>query len=89
MRRPVSWPTTRIVRPIPGWLVDLPAYQDYIFPRLTPFKTAVLVDRPVNGLHAVDRFLKDWLDVDLLRPAVDIALVALQSRSKRSGSSQS
>ena len=46
-------------------------YRDYIFPRLTAFKTAVLVDRPMEGIQAIERFLEDWLDFDLLGPAVD------------------
>lgn len=46
------------------------AYQDYIFPRLTAFKSAVLVDRTVGGLQALDQFLEARLDFDLLRPAV-------------------
>ncbi len=45
-------------------------YRDYIFPWLTAFKPAVLVDRTVGGLQALDQFLVDWLDFDLLRPAV-------------------
>jgi len=47
------------------------AYQDYIFPRLSLFKTAVLVDRPLDGLQAIERFLENWLDFDLLGPAVE------------------
>jgi arylsulfatase A-like enzyme len=43
-------------------------YRDYIFPRLTAFRIAALVDRPVDGLQSVERFLEDWLDVDLFRP---------------------
>jgi arylsulfatase A-like enzyme len=46
-------------------------YHDYIFPRLTAFKSTVLVDRTMDGLVAVERFLQDWLDYDFLRPAVD------------------
>jgi arylsulfatase A-like enzyme len=45
-------------------------YRDFIFPRLTPFKPAVLVDRSVAGLQALEQFLEDRLDFDLLRPAV-------------------
>jgi arylsulfatase A-like enzyme len=47
------------------------AYQDYIFPRLTVFKTAVLVDRPLDGLQAIEGFLEDYLDIDLMGPAVE------------------
>ena len=28
---------------------------------------AALIDRPVDGLQAVERFLEDWLDVDFTR----------------------
>jgi hypothetical protein len=46
-------------------------YQDYTFPRLTVFKTAVLVDRSLELMQAVERFLEDGLGIDLLRPAAD------------------
>jgi arylsulfatase A-like enzyme len=46
------------------------AYRDYIFPRLTALRPAVLVERLVGGLQEVERFLEEWLDFDLLRPAV-------------------
>ena len=45
-------------------------YRDFIFPRLTPFKSAVLVDRVVVGLQSLDQLLIDRLSFDLLRPAV-------------------
>ncbi len=41
-------------------------YRDYIFPRLTAFRMACLVDRPVAGLQAAGQFLKDGLDLDFL-----------------------
>jgi len=47
------------------------AYQDYIFPRLSFLHTAVLVNRPLDGLQDIEAFLEDWLDVDLLGPAVE------------------
>jgi arylsulfatase A-like enzyme len=47
------------------------AYQDYIFPRLTAFKSTVLVDRTLDGVQSAERFLEDWLDFDLLKPTVD------------------
>ncbi len=47
-------------------------YQDYIFPRLTALKTAVLVKGFLDGLRSVDRFLDDWLDLDFVRPAVGV-----------------
>jgi arylsulfatase A-like enzyme len=46
-------------------------YQDYTFPRLTAFKATVLVDRPLEGIRAIESFLEDWLDFDGLGPAVD------------------
>ena len=45
-------------------------YHDYIFPRLTAFKPAALVDRFLSGLEEFDRFLEDRLDFGFLRPAV-------------------
>ncbi|HZW33671.1 MAG TPA: sulfatase [Isosphaeraceae bacterium] len=45
-------------------------YCDFLFPRLTPFKPAVLVERCVGGLQALEQFLEDRLDFDGLRPAV-------------------
>ncbi|MFI5455378.1 MAG: sulfatase [Isosphaerales bacterium] len=45
-------------------------YQDYIFPALTASHMAALINRPVDGLEAVARFLEDRLDFDLLRPAL-------------------
>ncbi len=45
-------------------------YRDFIFPRLTAFKSAVLVDRTIVGLQALDQFLEGRLDFDLLKPAV-------------------
>ena len=41
-------------------------YEDYIFPRLTALKTAVLVDRPADGLETLERFLEEWLDIGWL-----------------------
>ncbi len=46
------------------------AYHDYVFPRLTALKPAALVDRTVAGLQEAERFLEDWLDLDIFRPAV-------------------
>ena len=47
------------------------AYEDYIFPRLTAFKAASLVDRSVDGIQEVERFLEDRLDIDILKTPVD------------------
>jgi arylsulfatase A-like enzyme len=46
------------------------AYEDYIFPRLTAFKSASLVARSVKGIQEIERFLEDRLDIDLLRSPV-------------------
>ncbi len=46
------------------------AYRDYIFPRLTAFRPAVLVHRPVNGLQSIGQFLGDRLGFDPLEPLV-------------------
>ena len=45
-------------------------YEDYIFPRLTAFKAASLVDRFVKGIQGVERFLEDQLDIDVLSSPV-------------------
>jgi arylsulfatase A-like enzyme len=42
-------------------------YEDYIFPRLTAFRAASLVDRTVDGVMGLERLLEDRLDIDLLR----------------------
>ena len=47
------------------------AYEDYIFPRLTAFKAASLVDRSVDGIRGVERFLEDRLDIDILKTPVE------------------
>ncbi len=47
------------------------AYEDYIFPRLTAFKAASLVDRSVDGIRGVERFVEDRLDIDILKTPVD------------------
>ena len=68
--RRASSPTTWYCASDSGLDRGFAAYHDYIFPRLTAFKPAVLVDRTVEGLQAIERFLEDRLDIDLLRPAV-------------------
>ena len=47
------------------------AYGDYDFPRLTAFKTTVLVDRVMEEVWAIERYLEDRLDIELFGPAVD------------------
>ncbi len=43
-------------------------YRDYIFPDLAAFKWAVLVDRPVEGLRALDHDIRQRFGLDFLRP---------------------
>jgi arylsulfatase A-like enzyme len=45
-------------------------YQDYIFPELSAFKMATLINRPVEGLRSLDLFLREHLKLDVLRPYV-------------------
>jgi arylsulfatase A-like enzyme len=45
-------------------------YRDYIFPALTASHVAGLVNRPVDGLEEVERFLEDRLGLDFLRPGL-------------------
>ena len=42
-------------------------YQDYFFPELSAFKMAVLITRPLEGLRSLDRFLREHLNLDVLR----------------------
>jgi arylsulfatase A-like enzyme len=46
-------------------------YRDHGFPRLTASRTAVLVDRTLEGTWKLERFLDDRLAFDLLGPAAD------------------
>jgi hypothetical protein len=59
-------------------------YRDFVFPRLTAFKTAVLVNRPLDGLKSVERLLTEWLDTDLflLKPAVEKLFWLFKSNRK-------
>jgi arylsulfatase A-like enzyme len=61
------------------------AYQDYTFPRLTAFKTTVLVDRLLEGLEAMESWLEDWLDFDRLSPAVDRLWWLFKNNRKAAG----
>jgi arylsulfatase A-like enzyme len=47
-------------------------FEDYIFPELTAFHMAVLVDHFVEGVDTVSRFMEDWLDIELLKPASEL-----------------
>lgn len=57
-------------------------YRDYRFPGLTVFRTSVLIDRPLEGLQAVENFLEDRLDFDLFRPAFDSLWMLFKSGRK-------
>jgi arylsulfatase A-like enzyme len=46
-------------------------YEDYIFPRLTAFRAASLVDRTVDGIRGLERLLEDRLDIGILRTPVE------------------
>ena len=45
-------------------------YRDYIFPGLTAMKPAVLADRIVEGLHAIEQLLEDQWAIDIFFPVV-------------------
>ncbi|MGC8643712.1 MAG: sulfatase family protein, partial [Isosphaeraceae bacterium] len=59
-------------------------YRDYIFPGLSAFKPAALVDRPVEGLREIHHFLREraslvflaeplnWFDVGIRKPAAAV-----------------
>jgi arylsulfatase A-like enzyme len=42
-------------------------YHDYIFPKLTAFKMAALVDRPLHGIEWIEDFLENRLDLSIPR----------------------
>jgi arylsulfatase A-like enzyme len=43
-------------------------YRDYIFPKLTALKTAVLVNRALQGFQLIVYFTEDWLESAKLMP---------------------
>jgi arylsulfatase A-like enzyme len=45
-------------------------YRDYIFHELSPFKMAVMVQRPLDGLQTIGDVLGDTLELDWLRAGV-------------------
>ncbi len=45
-------------------------YRDYIFPGLTAMKPAVLADRVVEGLHAIEQLVENQWDIDIFFPVV-------------------
>ncbi len=40
------------------------------------------MDRPVNGLQAIETILEDWLQIDLLAPAVEQLLWLVKTNPK-------
>ena len=54
--------------PTRAWIAVSLHYHDFIFPELTAFKPAVLVNRVFKGIHAAIEFLEDGLELDRLRP---------------------
>jgi arylsulfatase A-like enzyme len=57
-------------------------YRDYIFPELTAFHLAVLVDRTVDGLQAFEQFLKQSLNLQFLKPAVQYLWLLFNAERK-------
>jgi arylsulfatase A-like enzyme len=57
-------------------------YRDYAFPQLTAFKTALLVDRSLETMQTVERFLEDGLGWSFLRSPVDRLWSLLKSSRK-------
>ncbi len=45
-------------------------YKDYFFPELSALKMAVLINRPLEGLRSLDRFLRESWNLGVLRPFV-------------------
>ena len=45
-------------------------YQDYFFPELSAFKLAALIHWPLEGLKSLDRSLREYLNLAVLRPFV-------------------
>jgi arylsulfatase A-like enzyme len=58
-------------------------YQDRFLPRLTALKTASLIDRPLDGLQALNQFFKNQLDLNFLEPIV--GQLTWQIRADRKG----
>jgi arylsulfatase A-like enzyme len=57
-------------------------YQDYVFPELTAFKTAVLVDRAIERLRAFTYYSGGWLDSAGLLPLAQRILRSLDDDRK-------
>src|SRR5262249_40669285 len=47
-------------------------YQDYIFPGLSAFKPAALVDRPVEGLRAIHRFVRERASLSFFPELIEL-----------------
>jgi arylsulfatase A-like enzyme len=57
-------------------------YGDYAFPQLTAFKTALLVDKSMETMQTVERFLEDGLGLDVLRTTQDRLWSLLKANRK-------
>jgi arylsulfatase A-like enzyme len=57
-------------------------YEDFIFPELTAFKLAVLVNRALQGLQTAVYFTEDWLESTGLFPLVERVWRALDTDRK-------
>ena len=60
-------------------------YRDYIFPRLTAFKTAVLIDRVVDGLRTFEGFLENWLEIDRFKTLTQQIWLSFNGDRKEAG----
>ena len=64
-------------------------YQDFIFPELTALKTAVLVNRALEGFQALVYFSEDWLRSAGLLLYAERLVQSLDDRSQGGGGGQS
>ena len=58
-------------------------YRDYIFSQLSALRSASLVHRPVDGLTDLDSFLRDRLDLNLLKPVAQYLWWLFKADRKR------
>ncbi len=58
-------------------------YQDYIFPELTVFKTAVLVNRAIENTRAIIYYSEDWLEAAGLLSYTDRMLRAIDDADRK------
>jgi arylsulfatase A-like enzyme len=57
-------------------------YEDFWFPGLTCFKTAVLVSRSVAGIQSIEEFLESELEISQFRPVLKYVKQVLDSNRK-------